>query len=194
MQEHIKEMTELFDELSVVGDPVSEEDRVVHLLASLPESYSILVTAFEANADVPKIEIVTKRLLHEEHKQKGRAESADTNSMEKVMTSEQRIRRKGVRCHYCKRIGHFKRDCFELAADRKAESEKNNSRQSANKAEVKRNRRDSSNSESECVGLVTRHALSTTIVSQKESWVIDSGATCHMCNDDKYYCLSRSDV
>ena len=41
VQEHIKEMTELFDELSVVGDPVSEEDRVVHLLASLPESYSM---------------------------------------------------------------------------------------------------------------------------------------------------------
>ena len=126
------------------------------------------MTAFEANADVLKIEIVTKRLLHEERKQKGRAESADTNSMEKVMTSEQRIRRKEVRCHYCKRIGHFKCDCFELAADRKAESEKN-SRQSANKAKVKRNRRDSSSSESESVGLVTRHALSTTIVNQKES-------------------------
>ena len=126
-------MTELFDELSVVGDPVSEEDRVVHLLASLPESYSMLVMAFEANGDVPKIEIVTERLLHEERNQKGRAESADTNSMEKVMTSEQRIQRKGVRCHYCKLIGHFKRDCFELAADRKAESEKKNSRQSAMK-------------------------------------------------------------
>ena len=54
MQEHIKEMTESFDELSVVGDPISKEDRVVHLLASLPESYSMLVTAFEANANVPK--------------------------------------------------------------------------------------------------------------------------------------------
>ena len=105
-------MTELFDELSIVGDPVSEEDRVVHLLASLPESYSMLVTAIEANADIPKIEIVTERLLHEERKQKGCAESADTNSMEKVMTSEQRIRREGVRCHYCKRTGHFKCDCF----------------------------------------------------------------------------------
>ena len=103
------------------------------------------------------------------------------------MTSEQRIRRKGVRCHYCKRIGHFKRDCFELAADRKAGSEKKNSRQSANKAEVKRNQRDSSTSESDSVGVVTRHALSTTIVNQKESWVIDSGATCHMCNDDKLF-------
>ena len=55
VQDHIKDMTELFDELSVVGDPVSKEDRVVHLLASLPESYSMLVTVLEANTDIPKL-------------------------------------------------------------------------------------------------------------------------------------------
>ena len=57
-------MTETFNELSVVGDPISEEDRVVHLLASLPDSFNMLVTALEANAEVPKMEVVTERLLH----------------------------------------------------------------------------------------------------------------------------------
>ena len=33
VQEHIKGMMELFDELAVIGDPIEEEDRVVHLLA-----------------------------------------------------------------------------------------------------------------------------------------------------------------
>ena len=61
-------MTELFEGLSVIGDPVSEEDRVVYLLASLPESYNMLVTALEANVDVPKMEVVTERLLHKERK------------------------------------------------------------------------------------------------------------------------------
>ena len=51
---HIKLMTETFDELSVIGDSLYEEDRVVHLLASLPESYDMLVTALEASQDVPK--------------------------------------------------------------------------------------------------------------------------------------------
>ena len=46
-QAHVKEMTELFDFLSVAGETVSEEDRVVYLLASLPESYNVLVTALE---------------------------------------------------------------------------------------------------------------------------------------------------
>ena len=31
VQTHIKVMTELFEGLSVIGDPVKEEDRVVHL-------------------------------------------------------------------------------------------------------------------------------------------------------------------
>ena len=51
---HIKLMTETFDELSVIGDSLNEEGRVVHLLASLPESYDMLVTALEESQDVPK--------------------------------------------------------------------------------------------------------------------------------------------
>ena len=62
MQDHIKGMTEVFD-----------EDRVVHLLASLPDSYNVLVTALEANEEVPKMEMVTERLLHEERKMKNRS-------------------------------------------------------------------------------------------------------------------------
>jgi len=62
-------MTEIFDGLSVIGDPISDEDRVVHLLASLPESYNALVTALEANEAVPRMEVVTERLLHEESRE-----------------------------------------------------------------------------------------------------------------------------
>ena len=68
VQEHIKMLTEIFNELSVVGDVITDEDRVVHLLASLPDSYNVLVTALEASEEVPKMEIVTGRLLHEERK------------------------------------------------------------------------------------------------------------------------------
>ena len=43
IQQHIKEMTEFLEGLLVVGDPVSENDCVVCLLASLPESYDMWV-------------------------------------------------------------------------------------------------------------------------------------------------------
>jgi hypothetical protein len=42
----------------------------VHLPASLPDTYDVLVTVLEANKDVPKMEVVTERLLHEERKLK----------------------------------------------------------------------------------------------------------------------------
>ena len=59
-------MIVIFDSLAAVGDPVKEEDCVAHLLASLPDSYSMLVTVLEVNGDVPKKEIVTERVLREE--------------------------------------------------------------------------------------------------------------------------------
>ena len=66
VQQHIKEMTEVFEELAIVGDPIKDEDCVVHLLASLPPSFDALATALEASEDVPRMEMVTERLLCEE--------------------------------------------------------------------------------------------------------------------------------
>ena len=46
MEVHLKEMKEITDKLASIGAPISEEDRVVTLLGSLPPSYSMLVTTF----------------------------------------------------------------------------------------------------------------------------------------------------
>ena len=70
IQEHIKTMMELFSELAIVGDAIEEEDQVVYLLATLPDSFSTLVAALEVSKEVPKIETVTERLLHAEKTQK----------------------------------------------------------------------------------------------------------------------------
>ena len=60
VHQHIKVMTEVFEALAVIDDAVKEEDQVVYLLASLPTSYDMLVTALEAQSEnVPKWELVT---------------------------------------------------------------------------------------------------------------------------------------
>lgn len=61
-------MLETFNELSIVSDAITDEDRVVYLFASLPESFNTLVTALESNCTVPEMEIV----MHEEGKLKDR--------------------------------------------------------------------------------------------------------------------------
>ena len=109
VQEHIKSLTEVCDELLAIGEPVKEEDRVVYLLASLPECYNVLVTALEANSEVPTLAVVTERLLHEETKMKSRSNQP---SQEGALTA--RFKKK-PRCHFCNKPGHFKRDCEEFA-------------------------------------------------------------------------------
>ena len=95
MQEHIKAMTELFNELSVIGDQMNDKDRIVHLL----------VTALEVSAEVPNMEIVTERLLHEECKLTD-GKSSHAQDSEKAMTVK-RLVYKGPMCYKCKEFGHI---------------------------------------------------------------------------------------
>lgn len=113
IQKHIKTMTEIFDELAIIGDPLDEENKVVHLLASLPKSYDILVTALEASPEVPKMEIVMERLLHEESKHKYNETNESLEKL-KAMTGKHRSIQRGPKCYHCGKLGHIKRNCHDL--------------------------------------------------------------------------------
>ena len=52
---------------------MSDEDRVIYLLASLPQSFNVLVTALEASTEVPAPAVVRECLLHKETKWKSKA-------------------------------------------------------------------------------------------------------------------------
>ena len=43
-------------------------------------------------------------------------------------------------------------------------------------------RRDSSSSDSESAGLLVDYAMSARTKRRSDSWIVDSGATCHMCH------------
>ena len=182
IQKHVKTMTEVFDELATIGDPLDDEDRVIHLLASLPKSYDMLVTALEALPEVPEIEVVTERLLHEERKQK------DTDSRVEVeaMTSKHRYNGKGPKCHHCGKYGHMKRECRELLRDSgRIQSQFKKEWPTKQKAyAIKEELRYSQKDDEDMIGLVAEQVLATKNIS---NWIVDSGATCHMCNDKSLF-------
>lgn len=173
VQKHVKAMTELFNELSVIGAPMEEEDKVVTLLASLPDSFNMLVTALEANAAVPSMEVVTERLIHEDRK----ANERETASSEKLFLGK-KSKKKGLQCHGGGKFGHIRRYCKELDKNKhtkesKPEKHKANSLQ------------DNMESDSESLELVTQTLTADVGDNNGETSIVDFGATCHMCNNQE---------
>ena len=118
IQSYFKEMLETFEALSVMGEPVEEEERVVHILASLGmlEKYSMIVTAFEACPEVPKLEVVTEKLLNEERKMQERNQSKvlQLESSHDALFTNGSTRPKPTgppTCFYCGKTGHKIRFC-----------------------------------------------------------------------------------
>ena len=170
VNEHIKTMSEIFEGLAIIGDAVSKEDRVVHLLASLPKSYNVLVTVLEAQSEnIPKWELVIERLLHQESKIKEKVTTPLEDGRKALITGQNKGLRKPFTCHYCHKPGHFKKDCRKyLAAQKKQASV-------AKKKEIPGSDGDV---------FVTIHALAAI---SSGTWIVDSGATCHMCNDKNLF-------
>ncbi len=161
VNDHIKTMNTPFTALAVLGDPVTVEDRVYQTLSII-----MLVTALEAQSEsVPKWELVTERLLHEESKLRVKAPTRT----EGTASSQRYPRRlKSFKCHFCDLSSRFKKDCRKFLA---TQSRK---KQAASLVET--------NSDNDGEALVTTLALNA--ATTKGAWIVDSGATTHMCNDE----------
>ena len=175
MVTHINYVKTLSEHLESVDDPIAEKDLVIILISSLPDEYNYLITALETIAeDKLTWNYVRDRLIHEFDKIQNGKVGKENPTQEALISSrgqEQRKPRaldlKKITCHYCKKKGHFARDCFKKKADQK----KPPSAEFANKIE-------------EVSVTHPEVALATGGASmQADGWWIDSGASQHMTHE-----------
>ena len=171
IEKHLKSMKELSDQLAALGAPVTEEDQVVTLLGSLPDSFSTLVTALEARVDEGlTLKYVQQALVNEEQKMREREHSnrSEAQRQDSVLVGEHQKRKSRYQkpvCFGCKKPGHFRRDCPNLKrTSHKAEASHVDTRDPEVKSE--------SSEGAFCVGSPS-----------SDVWLIDSGASSHMTNN-----------
>ena len=171
LQQHLKNFIEIFDELAVIGEALAEEDKVISLLASLPDTFSVLVTTLEAMDKVPSWEDVMERLLHENEKMTSKKESS--SSEDKVLYSKRFNNTR--KCFECNEPGHIRKNCKLLK-----KSKRDFKKGTANAAQQ-------IEQEDEEVSLYTAGLLTSKRNDTRNEWIIDSGCTHHMCSDQEMF-------
>ena len=127
----------------------------------------MLVTALEANEDVPKLEVVTERILHQERKSRDKSEAGSTT--ESAMTSRKAFRRKPIKCHHCGTLKEIKKYCRYHKAEEEGRKERKTKPQKAATSVTREN------SDSKSSGLIASHALSVSSLNEHCTCIIDSG-------------------
>lgn len=171
VRNHLRSMKELTDKLAAIGSPISEEDQVVSLLGSLPQSYSALVTALESRVNNLDLNYVQQALSHEEQKRSER--STNEKSADSALVGKFKKSRKvsQIKCFRCGEKGHKKPDCPQK-----------------NKEEHKANEHKAKTAEDDCQNDAFTASVSKVTGNQthQSQWIIDSGASRHMTMDQKW--------
>ena len=174
MVNHINYIKTLSEHLEAIEDPILEKDLVIILISSLPEEYNYLITALETIADDKLTwEYVRDRLIHEADKlSKSQNESeSKSNEHDALMTdkSERTFDKRNMKCHFCKKKGHFARDCFK----KKNATKRNEAVGNYINAEENSNQ----DADNHVIALKSDESLND---SDNNDWWIDSGASQHM--------------
>lgn len=161
MEDHLHQMVSWFDELEEMGDNITEDNRVSIILSSLNDEYEALVTGLEIREEDLTMDFVKGKLLEEWEKRNGKSEES-----ERALKVSRKGKSSKVTCYFCKKEGHYKNDCKKY---KKWLAENSNS----------------SDEEAESANTVTQRKTVAFSASKllANGWIVDSGASCHMCND-----------
>ena len=176
VQDHLRQIDELSDQLAALGETVSELNKVAILLRSVQESYPTLVTALLARGDDELTLMFAKQALLDEEQRRTKGDSgSDTRQGDSALKARIRGRKPGV-CYRCGQAGHYQRDCRKPPKPTKQHSQHHQSKHHADKAEETK---EESQSDSEDSKMFYANEVLMAGIEENE-WIIDSGASRHM--------------
>ena len=85
-----------------------------------------------------------------------------------------------MRCIHCGQLGHIRKFCRHLIKSGKEEEDGKKRTQKVGPVQIR-------SSHSKGSGFIASHALSALSPHEKYVWIVDSGATCHMCHNKKSF-------
>ncbi len=105
---HINTVKSLVDQLRSIKVNITDENVYMVLLMNLPPSFDNLVTSLESMStkDVD-LQFIVAKLLHKVSKRKECESSETTALINKTHKSNKNF------CLYCKKLGHFVRNCLK---------------------------------------------------------------------------------
>eukprot|EP00253_Pinus_taeda_P008563 PITA_08563 len=156
--EHLHAFNTVVSQLEYVDIKISDEDKCISLMCSLPDSWDSMVITIGSNATTLQFDEIVSSLLTEEMRRKN-MESQNGDALSVV-------------CWKCKKEGHYKRDCKSKAPNKGKGSD------DAPSIEAK--------TTSDGGGDVYL-ASSRTHVNH-EAWLIDSGASFHFTPHREWFC------
>lgn len=165
MRIHLEHIFEDLDELAEMEAPVDDKMAVKIILSSLNEDYDGLITALEAWDEGKLTMHALKQKLLEEFDRKvtgtGRREAERYNMAKRAQEDE---------CFFCKKKGHFKREC----------------------SKYKEWLKNKENKESAKTARFGEWYISFLISNEKfEDWCIDSGSTKHVCGNKNLFTVFK---
>lgn len=168
MQTHVNKLIELRYQLEGVGHKINTMMMIMVLLDSLPKDYENLVIALETQKELVDFDFVCNRVLEEFGRRKSQVTNDNEDDQLAFNANEKgkEVKFNG-KCNYCHKFGHMAKNCFK----KKAQMEKDK------KYEIKED-----TNKNKCN--IVESEYEALMVHENETncdWVVDSGATNHMC-------------
>lgn len=186
--QHVAHVQNLASQLKVAGQEINENDIMAKVLGSLPPKYSMLATAWDSvQIEDQRIGVLLERLIKEESRLSIEGETSAfsavshrkkcasrDNKCKKDNSKSERHDKSQEECYYCKKKGHFARECYKKKRDKQHESGKDNENNAfvATVPDKQYN---------EWMGYPSSgEMLELKSMKSEDTWITDSGASRHM--------------